>query len=175
METSLSSKDMVFEIIDEIGIDIDYARHKKGAPVGRLYFTGIELAVLIGTGTLASAFLGFAKEVGKVITGELGKATGKAIVKRLQGIVSGILKTEPKNAVEAQGQALLFQQQLDDVVNNDLGRLISRADWAEAFELAHESEVHEVKTFLTKSGLTTEISSVHCKKVIKIIRARISP
>ena len=60
MDTNIKSREMVFAIVDEIGPDIDYIRHKGGASATRQYFTGIELAIFFGTGALASFLVGAA-------------------------------------------------------------------------------------------------------------------
>ena len=185
MNTNIDSKEMVFAIIDEVGLDIDYIRNKEGSPAGRLYFTGIELAIYVASGVLASFFLGFAKEifeefgkeVGKAIVKEAGKATGaaigKAVIERLKGIVNRILKSTPESAQDAQQQSLLVQQELDDLIKGDLGKFISTREVKDR-ELAYVYAVREVKTYLLKSGLTEAIATAHSERVVKIIKIKLS-
>lgn len=185
MNTNIDSKEMVFAIIDEVGLDIDYIRNKEGSPAGRLYFTGIEVAIYVASGALASCFLGFAKgifeefgkEVGKGIVKEAGKAAGagigKAIIERLKGIVDRILKSTPESAQDAQQQSLLVQQQLDELIKGDLGKLVLTRE-AKDRELAYTYAITEVKTYLLKSGLTEAIATAHSERVVKVIKTKLS-
>ena len=185
MDSNIKSREMVFAIIDEIGLDIDYVRHKGGASANRQYFTGIEMAILFGSGALASFLVGaakgilqeFGKEFAKGIVGGVGKAAGdkigQALIKRLEGIVNRVIRSTPASAEAAQDEGAEIQKELDLVIKTDFADLVSTTSAVMENQAVTEWSVSEVTTYLMKSGLGKEMATGHSERVVKVLITKI--
>jgi hypothetical protein len=85
-----TSKEIAYEIADEIGPDIAYVRFRGQTPE-ELYFTGIEIGVVVGTAILGSFCLGFIKGFSEGVGKEMGKQAAAQTISRLRGIIDKLL------------------------------------------------------------------------------------
>ena len=170
MEISIS-RDLAYAVADEIGADVAYFRTRQGPSKDRLYITGIEIAVLVGTTVLTSFCLGFVKRVSEEVGEELGSLTAehvmdqlKKVYERLRGIDT---ETDDKSAKDIAREC---QIELDEIIKNELPRLDPDREIAEYLEVTHEYEILEVKTYLIESGFPEEKASQYAERSTVLIR-----
>jgi len=107
---------IVANLTSEIGIDASYYRKEHD----RLYFSGIEIATILGTGVLSSVLIGFLNGIKKSIeehAEQLGKDLMDSLIERLKRIREKVRAIDASDPEVAMKQVKGQQRELDDIIN----------------------------------------------------------
>jgi hypothetical protein len=160
-----TTETLAYIISDEIGSDSVYSRKKKD----RLYFTGIEFSLWLGTLLLSSFFLAFLQGVARGAGEKAGEETGKQLIealgKRLSGIRNKLDGIDTDNTQALKNQVAKYQKELDQVVE-DL-ELVAKTQLIEQNrDSVREMEISEIKQTLMANGFPESKAIVYSERIV---------
>lgn len=165
----IPSDELVDLVAVEIGADISYARFRDGDPGDVNYLTGIEIAILVGTGVLSSYLLGVVKGA----AGKLGEKTGgliaDKIIDKLKQIRNRVDAANVQDSQAAMETAKSQQLELDNLIREMPPQLA-----ASAAEPSSREEIIEISTYLVHWGFPDDKSVVVAERIASRIRTESS-
>ena len=123
--TKIDPTELSTEIATEIGPDVVHVRPPAVRPGDRLYLTGLEIAIGLGTVLVVNFCLGLVRGVGNRLGERLGRAGADALIKKVEQLAE---KQQSQFDQRLTGESLptsaALESELAALLNDDLSRLL---------------------------------------------------
>lgn len=161
---------LIYDAVEEVGIDVDQLRRASGASPDRLYFTGIEFAVGAAMAMVVRFVRGAirgaerrAQERGLTVE-TLGEAAGAAVVDGLADRLDALIR-DPEHAPDAGAGR--------DALKAEIARTLTAA--RPVLDAVRDAEdlvdpAQELETFLRGHGMSEQRAAVLAERVARRLR-----
>jgi hypothetical protein len=165
--SSKATHEMLLDIAEMIGPDASYIRKGQESSEGKLYLTGVEVAL----GIAVELFVAFLIGVGKGLSEESGKAVGEklpgAFGSKIAGIRDRIFALLGKDTTNFKKEYPKIEKELSDAQS----QLIKDPHFSRILiEKTTEQQVIEVRNELRRLGFVERKTIEHSKVVVERIQ-----
>ena len=169
MELDATSDDLARVALSTLGTDVLHARFGQTRDEDRRFFTGIEIAIIVGTQITISFWKGFFRVVRRRL-GKTGEQLGEEAAEVVMDRLSRMLRLDATDKEqELPARARNVQRQLDKVVHEGI-RDLTDEQFRDDLSASDDEQVSEIAKYLTEIGFRPDEADEHAGRLSQRIR-----